>query len=72
MVNVAHYRNNRCAWLQLAFTLTVRHYRFFQLVFFGQGKFVAHFFTNYGRSFLINYLIDGRHSAHFHHGFNNF
>ena len=72
MVNVTHDGHNRRTWFSLCFThVTVVQDRFFQLVLTAQDNFVTHFLGNQLCGFLVNHLVDSRHGAHLHHGFND-
>jgi hypothetical protein len=71
VVNVTHDGHNRCTRFSRCASVTVAHYRFFQLVFTTQDNFVAHLFGNQLRGFLIDNLVDGCHCAQLHHRFDD-
>ena len=72
MVNVTHHRHYRRTMFLCTFAFAICHHRFFQLVLTSQRKLVAHLFTDDSGSFLVDHLVNGRHSAHFHHHFDDF
>ncbi len=67
VVNVAHHGNYRRTGVSFAFELQ----RFGQGLFEGgiadQGNFVAHFFGDQLRGFLVQDLVDGHRGAHLEH-----
>ena len=71
VVNVTHDGHYWSTRLCSSTGITVTHYGFFQLVLTTQDNFVAHFLSNHLSSFLIDDLINGSHSAHLHHCFDD-